>query len=87
MTPFNVRTSLMHPTLMHNDSDESDNVVQENNYDDDDSNKGDNVLQENSMQVAAQCLEDDTDQVKNDYANNEYVEPEISHPHLFEDDS
>jgi len=50
----------MHPTLMHNDSDESDNVVQENNYDDDDSNKGDNVLQENSMQVAAQCLEDDT---------------------------
>ena len=49
MAPFNVGPSLMHPTLMHNDSDEGDNVAQENNGVDDNSNEGDNVLQKNSM--------------------------------------
>jgi len=53
VTPFNVETSLTYLMLMHNDTDEGDNAVQENTDDDDDLNEGDNVLQENSMQVAA----------------------------------
>jgi len=70
----------MHPTSMHNDTDDGDNVVQENNDDDDDSYEGDNVLKENNMQVAAQCVEDDTEQAKDAYANNEYIEPRICIP-------
>ena len=27
MASFNIGTSMMHPTLMHNDSDDGDNVV------------------------------------------------------------
>ena len=38
------------------------------------------MLQENSMQVAAQDFEDDTNQVKDLQANNEYVETEDLHP-------
>ena len=45
------------------------------------------MLQENNMQVAAQDLEDETDQVEDGYANNEYVESKDSHPDEFEDDS
>jgi len=48
VTPFNAETFLMHPTPMHNDSDEGDIVVQKN-MKDDDSDEGDNVLQKNSM--------------------------------------
>ena len=49
-TLFNVAISLMHPTPMHNDTDEGDEAVQENS-DDDESAESDDVLQENSMQV------------------------------------
>ena len=62
-TYVGVGTFLMRPMPMHNDIDESDNVMQENS-DDDDFDEGDNVLQENSMQTIAQCFEDDTDQVE-----------------------
>lgn len=37
------------------------------------------------MQIAAQDLEYDTDQVDG-YANNEYIVPEDPHPDEFEDD-
>jgi len=86
MASFNIGTSMMHPTLMHNDSDDGDNIVQENNDADDDSDGSDNVLKENSMQVAAQGVEDDIKQVEDAYANNEYAEPKDPHPSDFEDD-
>ena len=69
---------------MHNDTDERDNVVQENN--DDESVESDNMLQENNMQVAAQSLKDNIDQVENGYASNEYVELGDLHPNKFEYD-
>jgi len=50
--------------------------------DDDDPDGDENVPHENSMQVAAEGLEDDDEEVKAGYANNEYVEPED--PHLDE---
>ena len=56
---------------------EGDDAVQENN---------DDVLQQNNMQVAAQDLEDDTNKVEDVHANNEYVEPIVSHPDEFGDD-
>ena len=34
-TPFNVETLLMHPILMHNDTNEDDNAVKEKSGDDD----------------------------------------------------
>ena len=40
VTLFNVGTSLMHPTPIHNDTDEGDNAVQENNDDDDSDQRG-----------------------------------------------
>ena len=64
MALFNVRLSLMHPTPMHNDSDEGDNAVQENDNIDDDSDESDNVLQENNIKVATQYLEDDTKRLR-----------------------
>ena len=78
---------LDHPwTLIHNDSDQGHNAVQENNDVDDDFDKDDNVLQKSSMQVAAQGVEDDTELIENAYANNKYVEPKDSHPYEFHDD-
>jgi len=53
---------------------------------DDDPDVGDNVSHENSMQVAAQSLEDDDEDVEAGYANNEYVEPEDPHPDELEGD-
>jgi len=44
------------------------------------------VPHENSMQVAAQGLEDDDEEVQAGYANNEYVEPEDPHPDKLEGD-
>ena len=44
--------------------------------DDNDPGTGENVPHENSMQVAAQGLKDDNEEVEVGYANNEYVEPE-----------
>ena len=82
-TPFNVGTSRMHPTRMHNDTDGGDDEVQENS-DEDESEQSDDVLQENSMQVAKQDL--DTDQVENVHDNNEYVELTDPHFDKFEDD-
>ena len=38
------------------------------------------------MQVAAQGVEDDTEQVEDVYANNEYVQPKALHPDESEDD-
>jgi len=44
------------------------------------------VLQENSMQVVVQDLEDNTNQVEDMHANNEYVESEDPHSNESEDD-
>jgi len=54
--------------------------------DDDDLDAGDNMPQENSMQLAAQCLKDDDEEVEACYTNNEYVEPEDPHPNKLEGD-
>ena len=54
--------------------------------DDDDPDSGENVPHENSMQVAAQGLKDDNEEVEIGYANNEYVEPEDLHPDELEGD-
>jgi len=53
------------------------NVVQKNSNDDDDSDEDDDVLKENSMQVAAQDLEYENDQVEDMQDNNKYIEPEV----------
>jgi len=72
----------MHPTSMHNDTDEGDEVRE--NSGNDEFEESDDMLQEDNMQVAAQDLEDDTDQVKNVQANNEYVELIDLHPDEFD---
>ena len=54
--------------------------------DDDDPDGDENVSHENNMQVAAQGLEDDDEEVEAAYANNEYVEPEDPHPDELEGD-
>jgi len=74
----------MHPTQMHSDTDEGVDAVQENS-DYNESEECDDVLQEDSMQNAAQDLKDDTDQVENCQANNEYAELIDPHPDEFED--
>ena len=38
------------------------------------------------MHVAAQDLEDETNQIEDVHANNNYIEPKNSHPDEFEDD-
>ena len=63
-----------------------DNVAVEPK-DDDDSDAGENMPHENRMQVVAQGLEDDDEEVEASYANNEYVEPDDPHPNKLEGDS
>ena len=65
--------------------DRDDSVVVELE-DDDNPDVVDNVSHENSMQVTAQGLEDDDEEVEAGYANNEYVEPENPHPDELEGD-
>ena len=84
-TPFNIGIFLMHPILIHNDTDEGNDAVQKNS-DDDDSDESDDVLQKNRMQLVAQDLEDDIEQIEDVQANNEYVEPEDLHHDEFDDD-
>ena len=56
------------------------------NSDDDDSDESDDVLQENRMQLTAQDLEDNIEQIEDMQANNEYVELEDLHHDEFDDD-
>jgi len=53
--------------------------VQKNNNDVD-SDESDDLPQEDNMYVASQHLEDDTDQVADVHANNEYIEPKVCIP-------
>ena len=67
------------------DTDKGDDEVYENS-DHDEAEKSDDVLQKDNMQVAVQDLKDDTDQVEDVQANNEYVEHIDPHFDEFEDD-
>ena len=62
-----------------------DNVVVEPE-DDNDPDGGENVSHENSVQVAAQDLEDDDEEVEAGYTNNEYAKPEDLYPDKLEGD-
>ena len=62
-----------------------DNAVVEPE-DDDDPNGDEYLPHENSMQVTAQGLEDNDEEVEAGYANNEYIEPEDLHPDELEGD-
>ena len=75
----------MHPTPMHNDTNEDDDEVQVDS-DDDEPKESDDALWEDIMQVARQYLEDNTEHVEDVQVNNEYVKHIDPHPDESEDD-